>query len=86
MSILLKNYEFVRTPENNLLLVAFGFRREAGRDEFLASLEEEGLRLKRQDDTEVHLSVIKAEISTSIIDQENLVVEIDSSLDETGLL
>lgn len=83
--IVIDEYEFFRTPENNLLLATASFERENDRDSFIEGLSKNGFTIRRQDGEEIHLKVIGAEIGTSIIDQENLLIEIDNSLNEDEL-
>jgi len=85
--LVVDEYEFFRTPENNLLLAVVGpFEREDDRESFLEGLYENGFWIRRKDGDKVHLEAVLANLGLSIGGQDTLVIEIDNSLNEEELL
>jgi len=83
--LVLEDYDLVRIAGNRLLVGATNYTREEDREAFLESLERDGFKLRRENGDEVTLKALETDISYSIGDVEILMIEIDSSLDESTL-
>lgn len=79
--LVFNEYEFIRTPENKLLLiVTCPFERGDDSESFLGRLYEKGLWIRKKDGERVHLEVVQAELGLTLL------VELDQNLNEEELL
>ena len=83
--LVLEDYDLVRIAGNRLLVGSSNFTREEEREAFLESLERDGFKLRRENGKEVTLKALVTDLSYSIGGAEVLMIEIDSSLDESTL-
>ena len=83
--LVLEKYDVVRVHNNRLAIGTSSFSRGENKDDFLASLQQTGFKLRKENGEEVFLKALGAELTYSIGDAEVLIIEIDSELDEQSL-
>lgn len=83
--LVLDDYDVIRVPPDRLAIGTASYSRGDDGNKFLASLQENGFKIRKKNGEEIFLKAIGAQFLYSIADAESLMIEIDGGLDEESL-